>query len=337
MDALSILRRSGLGLLGTALGALMLAAVAHSSESGTSGGAGALTIHDADETLRQWCRADGDGRLWLEIGADARFELVTSIEDAAIVNKGDGAFHPYERAQVEAALAAVDYPVGGLRIDVFILPYPRRAGLESAAGPGVILLSPGVRPLSREQQHAEFVHELGHVVQYAKLPDADTEGWADYRRLRGIEDAARFHEGASHECRPHEIFAEDFRALFGGATANYSGAIENASLTPPAQVAGLREFVLSLDGPALAVRLAATPNPSRGAVTFARAGTSRAPVDVIDVSGRRVATLEPYAVSGGTEWRWDGRVGSAPAPVPTILFARERAAGGGVARITRLP
>jgi hypothetical protein len=337
MDSLAIIRRTGLGLLGTALGALMLAAVAHSNELGASGSASTLVIHDADETLRDWCLTDGDGKLWLQIGGGARFELVTSIDDGAIVNKGDGSFHPFERFEIEAALTAMSYPVSDLRVDVFILPYPRRGGLESAAGLGVILLSPGVRPLSREQQHAEFVHEFGHVVQYARLPDSDIEDWSDYRRLRGIEDPTRFNEAATHESRPHEIFAEDFRALFGGATANYSGAIENATLTPPQQVDGLREFVLSLDGPALQARLSGAPNPSRGAVTFARAGASDSPVDVFDVSGRRLATLAPLAVSGGTEWRWDGRDARGGANAPAIVFARERGAGASPARITLLP
>lgn len=337
METPAILRRTGLGLLGTALGALMLAAVAHSTELGAGATSGALAIHDADETLRDWCRADSEGRLWFEPAGGVRFELVTSVLDAAIANPGDGSFHPFERAEVEAALGELAYPVSGLRVDVFILPYPRRSGLESAAGPGLVLLSPGVRPLTREQQHAEVAHEIGHVVQYAKLPDSDSEGWTAYRRLRGIEDGTRYSGTASHENRPHEIFAEDFRALFGGATANYSGAIENAAITPPHQVDGLREFVLALAGPVLRARLTGAPNPSRGAVTFARSGASLAVVDVVDVSGRRVATLAPRAVAGGTEWRWDGRDARGTARGPAIVFARERIAGATATRITLMP
>ncbi len=337
METPAILRRTGLGLLGTALGALMLAAVAHSGEPASSPAASTLVIHGADETLRDWCRTDGDGRLWFEPAEGARFELVTSVHDAVIANPGDGSFHPFDRVEVEAALAELAYPVTALRVDVFVLPYPRRGGLESAAGPGLVLLSPGVRPLTREQQHAEVAHEIGHVVQYARLPDTDTAGWTSYRRLRGIDDHVRFSERASHENRPHEIFAEDFRALFGGATANYSGAVENASITPPHQVDGLREFMLALAGPALQARLTGAPNPSRGAVTFARSGVSIAPVDVFDVSGRRLATLAPRAIAGGTEWRWDGRDARGAASGPAIVFARERGSAAPAARLTLMP
>ncbi len=337
MEPLAIIRRSGLGLFGTLLGALLLAAVARATELGVGGSAPALVIHDADETLRSWCRTDDTGHLWLTLPGGARFELVTSTADPAIANPGDGRFHPFEAAEVHAALTELDYPVDGMRAHVFVLPYPRRAGLESAAGPGLILLAPGVRPLSREQQHAEFVHELGHVVQYAKLPDGDGADWATYRRLRGIEDATRYSADAPHDQRPHEIFAEDFRALFGGAAANYSGTIENASLTPPQEVPGLRTFVLSLVGASLQAHLAVSPNPSHGVVVFARAGESMAVLDVFDVSGRRLATVPAAAVAGGTEWHWDGRDVRGTRPGPAIVFARERTAAATTVRLTLIP
>ena len=119
----------------------------------------------------------------------------------------------------------MSYPLDGVAADVFILPYPRRAGLTSAAGPGLILLSPGVYALPREQQHAEFVHELGHVVQYARLPDADADVVETATAaLRGITDVGRLLAPTpAHADRPHEIFAEDFRALFGGALATSTG------------------------------------------------------------------------------------------------------------------
>ena len=195
-----------------------------------------LAIHDAAETLRDWCVTDAQGLLWLVLPGGARYELVTSVSDDVITNPGDGSFHPFDALEVRTALATVSYPLDDVVADVFILPYPRRADLGSAAGPGLILLSPGVYPLPSTQQHAEAVHELGHVVQHAHLPDADTDGWSRYRTLRGIEDTSVYYDEAEHADQPHEIFAEDFRALFGGALANTSGTIENAALTPPAEV-----------------------------------------------------------------------------------------------------
>ncbi len=337
MEPLALVRRAGLGLLGTLLASLMLAAVARSTELVASGAPRDLAFHDAGETLRDWCRWDDAGRLWLVLPDSSRFELVTSVNDAAIANPGDGAFHPFELGEVHAALDELSYPVAGLRADVFLLPFPRRAGLESAGGPGLVLLSPGVRPLSREQQHAEFVHELGHVVQQARLPDHATGDWTAYRRMRGIEDPIVFSASAPHAQRPHEIFAEDFRALLGGATANSTGTIENPALTPPQLVPGLREFVLSLAGHALRARLSGAPNPSRGAVTFSRAGTSAAMLDVFDVGGRRLAAVAPMPVAGGTEWRWDGRAARGTAMGPAIVFARERAGAAEPVRVALVP
>jgi hypothetical protein len=296
-----------------------------------------LLVHDADETLRDYCRSEG-GRLYLELPGGSRWELITSTADPAITNPGDGAFHAFERAEVSAALAEVKFPLRQVSAEVFILPYPRRLSLESAAGPGLILLSPGVRPLSRVHQHSEFVHELGHVVQYALMPDADTDGWATYARMRGI-DAAQFNASAPHADRPHEIWAEDFRALFGGASATSNGTIENASLSYPTQVPGLEVFMEDL---AMAIPGAATPRLtastfSWGAVSFSRGGSRACVLDVFDAAGRRLATLAPSVGATGVSWTWDGRDASGRLIRGAVVFARPRDGAGGTARVTRLP
>ncbi|MEK7330057.1 MAG: T9SS type A sorting domain-containing protein [Candidatus Eisenbacteria bacterium] len=317
MEPVAFLRRTALGLLGTALGAALLVVAAHGSELPAASDASGLTLHGPDETLRDYCVAQ-DGRLWLVLPDGARYELVTSTADEAIANAGDGSFHPFEETQVRAALAAVRYPIGSVSADVFLLPYPRRDGLESAAGPRLILLSPGVRPLTPEHQHAEFIHELGHVVQYARMPDADTDAWTHYREIRGITDVSVYNATAPHADRPHEIFAEDFRALFGGSLANYSGTIENPNLAAPATVAGLSDFMRDLAGvagPWVSRALACYPNPSIDVVSFARAGGAAVPLEVYDLAGRRVATLQPVAAG--------------------VFFARARD-GNGALRVTRV-
>src|SRR5262245_40734798 len=158
--------------LGMALACVALllaprAAAANEVHTGAAHVAG-LVIHDATETVRDYCRFE-DGKLWLVLPGGSRWELVTSTADPLIPNPGDGTFHPFDEHELQAALGELSYPVHGLSAEVFILPYPRRASLESAAGPGLILLSPGVRALSPEHQHSEFVHELGHVVQLELL------------------------------------------------------------------------------------------------------------------------------------------------------------------------
>ena len=316
----------------------LLAAPAGANEVATRSvpSSGHIVIHDAAETMRNWCRRDAAGVLQLVLPGGQSFELVTSTSDPAVTNHGDGSFHVFDAGEVAAALAAVRYPLDGVAADVYILPYPRRAGLTSAAGPGLILLSPGVYPVPREQQHAEFDHELGHVVHYARMPDQDAESWDRYRALRGILDFSVYSSSAAHAARPHEIFAEDFRALFGDALANATGSIENPDLAPPAQVAGLADFMLALSGAPLGVVLSVQPNPARGAVSFSQRSSVAAALDLFDLAGRRLATLAPEAGGGWVRWRWDGRDESGRRAGPGVVFARVRGGAAG-ARVTLLP
>jgi len=295
-----------------------------------------IVVHDAAQTLRDYCRTE-NGRLYLELPGGSRWELVTSTTDPIVTNPGDGAFHAFDAAEVAAALEQVRFPLQQVSAEVFILPYPRRLSLESAAGPGLILLSPGVRTLSREHQHSEFVHELGHVVQYALFPDSDRDGWAAYARLRGLDPSLNT-ATAAHANRPHEIWAEDFRALFGGAFANSAGTIENPALAYPTQVAGLEAFMGSVGGTAAVAvgpRLTGAP-VARGAMMFSRAGARAAVLDVFDAAGRRLASLEPLMRSNGVSWAWDGVDRSGRLVRGALVFARARDGVGGTVRVACL-
>lgn len=338
MGLLAALRRMLLGLAGAALGFAVLVAAARANEvvaSSSEAGPRGLVIHDAAETLADHCVTDSTGTTWFQLPGGTRWELITSTADPGIANPGDGAFHPFEAGEIRAALAAVRFPLERVSAEIYVLPYPRRGALESAAGPGLILLAPGVEPLAPERQHAELVHELGHVVQYALMPDAESAAWDSYRRLRGIADAAVFNASAPHADRPHEIFAEDFRATFGDPLANYSGSIENAAIPPPATVPGLAGFLRSLAAPAIV--LAATPNPARGAIAFSRAGAIPQSLDLYDLSGRRIASARPSAVTGGTMWVWSGRDEQGRSAGPGVYFARVRGERGAATRFTFVP
>ena len=157
--------------------------------------------------------------------------------------------------------------------------------------------------------------------------------------MRGI-DAARFNASAVHADRPHEIWAEDFRALFGGASATGNGTIENDTISYPTQVQGLAAFMqgvaaTSASSPA-APRLTAS-SFAWGAVSFSRAGSQACALDVYDASGRRLASLEPSMGSNGVTWSWDGRDASGRQIRGAVVFARPRDGAGGTVRVTRLP
>jgi hypothetical protein len=289
------------------------------------------TVHAPDDLLDQRIVVER-GRTWLLAGPGLRYELVTDIRDPIIANKGDGAFHPMSVGAVVAALEEIRHDDAGLELEVFVLPYPRRAILDSSARRGMILLSPGVRPVSEFATHFTVAHEIGHVYQYAWMPDADTEAWRRYSALRGIEDGSVYSHGGSHENRPHEIFAEDFRYLFGGERANYSGTIENAELQLPGAVAGLESFVRELAGgrgprPARAV-LTGTPNPFNPGTEIRVAfdpepPAGRATLQVIDIRGAVVRALYD-GVPAARELRlaWDGRATDGRPIASGIYFAR---------------
>jgi hypothetical protein len=321
-----------------ALAALVVLAgsPAHAADELTVGEAAVLAIHGPEETLRDFC-VERDGALWLVLPDGTREELVTSIDDPAILNKGDGKFHPFEEAQVQAALAALRAPLAHLHAEVFLLPFPRRSCLTSSAAPGRMMLSPGVRALTPEHQHAEFVHELGHVVHYSRMPETEA-GWASYRELRAITDDAIYNAEAAHANRPHEIFAEDFRALIGGSLANYSGTIENATLAAPGAVSGLNDYMRSVanaSGAIVRLRMACYPNPSRETVSFVVPVGAAEALEVFDLSGRRVAALAPVVAAGATTWRWDGREGNGTPAGAGVYFARTRS-GSATLRMTRV-
>ncbi len=322
---LSLSRRSLIELCGAAVGLACMVSVSRSDEVSARASVSGLVIHDADETLALFCHEES-GVWWFVLPSGARFELVT--DPSQLPNPGDGSFHAFDAATVRQAIASVRFPMDQINAEIFILPYPRRDALQSAAGPDLMLLSPGVTALDVDQQHATVVHELGHLVQYRFMPDSNDELWSRYRDLRGLDDPLRFSAEAPHADRPHEIFAEDFRALYGDPLANYSGTIENQTLAAPQRVVGLEAFISSLEAAPLTARaIAAFPNPARAAVGFRRGGEHAALIDVFDPAGRRVATLAPTPLATGWQWRWDGRdAGGAPV-ARGLYFARERGAG----------
>jgi len=314
-----------------------------------------------EEVLEDHTQRTALGDLLFIDATGARMRFITSVDDPAIANPGDGAFHPVDGADAQAILA--DVPSAfllPLSVDLYLLPYPRAGALSSSSAPGAIYLSPGTTASAvRRSAPALLTHELGHAVQQALLPDSDPDGWARYERLRGIDDASRYNERAPHAQRPHEIFAEDFRVLFGGAEARGDGQVENAAIVPPENVPGLRAFFLSLlpdvsSGVTLAssegASLQVFPNPIRAGATLtirsasssslptsslAADGTLRA--SLYDATGRLVA--EPHIDAGGSGC-WILAVPSedgAGRPLPRGAFWLRLTSGDASARPVSLP
>ncbi len=292
-------------------------------------GAPRINIHDVETVLRERTRENELGHLLFLEANGAEVRLITTTDDPEIVNRGDGSFHPADPSAVFAALDAIaPHLIRELEGDVFLLPFPRSGRLASSAHEGAIYITPGVREYDEGEVHFLVAHELGHVFQREFLPTGDPR-WAEYAEMRGIGDATIYHEHAAHADRPREIFAEDFRALFGGTLARGSGAVENSSLRSPDSVVGLSAWFGSLVDPVAFVdKLRIIPNPAAPGAELSLAGLVLAAgedvrADLIDVQGR-VATRFDTA--------HDGRGGLVLTPDiplrPGAYWVRVSSAGG---------
>ncbi len=291
------------------------------------------SIYSADYVLEHYVQRDGN-QAWLEIPDYGKVELLLPREAGGDLSVER--FYPHSPAHVADAMAAVTHPapIDGLR--VYILPYPRIGLTSSSAVDNKIFLSPGVHPIAEEVTHMVTTHELGHIFHNTFAPDTDTELWTEYREIRGIEDSGIYCADAQHRNRPHEIFAEDFRFLFGGSMANYSLSIENGDLARPDLVLGLGSFLLSLGrehtvGKAPQV-LAATnyPNPfnptTRVNLSAERSQIGEAlSVQVFDARGRLIKTIHRGTLERSEmSFEWNG-TDEAGRSVPSgVYFSRIR-------------
>ena len=290
---------------------------------------------------------DADGRLILQLPGGMVYELVDDILDCEIVNKGDGSFHPVSVDWVVDALAKVD--VSGARmsipVNVYVLPLPRSGFLSSSACGGNIFLSPGVYEVSRSVVACTATHELGHVFQQHFAPERSGENWPTYLKLRGIEDEAVYSAYGPRMNRPVEIFAEDFRYLFGGSEACYSGKIENPDLPDPDVVKGLEEFFVALVAPveivdaappgAAPLSLSNYPNPFNPSTTIRVARNGSAPADGVEVDvsiyridGSLVTNLSHgHFAENEFSMPWDGRDARGNAVASGVYLYAVRSAG----------
>ncbi len=216
----------------------------------TLGNGSTVTVYPPEGILSEMTRRDESGNLVFYPEGGGSYYLIEDTTSPLIVNKGSGEFLPMSEELVMQALREMDIDgrTVDMHTDVYILPMPRLNYMRSTSTNGRIFLSPGVWQISPASVASIVTHEFGHCFQKTYMPYWDTEGWEEYLYIRDILDNPVFSEAAIHMNRPSEVFAEDFRVLFGGTLAACSSPIENPNLVAPAEVAGLRDFMLSLAG-----------------------------------------------------------------------------------------
>lgn len=176
---------------------------------------------------------------------------------------------------------------------------------------------------------AVLFHEYGHAwsTYNADIVQQD-DTLAAYLDARGITGDPRLYSSKAWD--PHEMIAEDYRQLFGSATAAaYPQA--NTDVPPAAQVAGLKDFLQTTftqppasgtsstpppppPPPAVVISsLAVTPQPvtKSGTVSFDLSQHATVTVAILDSSGSVVRSLLTGAsASGPVSVRWDRRDGA---------------------------
>jgi len=287
------------------------------------------TIYPPEYILDHMTVRHGDAMLF--VVDDVQYEFITDVADPIIANKGDGQFHPMQIDEIVAALRDIRLANATLPVQLFVLPYPRREVLDSSARGELVMLTPGVRDISASTVHFTVTHEMGHIYQYRWMPDESVEIWDDYNALRGIGDAMVYNASAIHKNRPHEVFAEDFRFLFGGSLSTSSGTIENPDLPLPTRVANLEEFFLALPEArraSAAPRVVPVPNPANPntEIRVQFDGNPRrrnVQLRVFDASGRQVRRLYQGVLQDAQlRVRWDGRGDSGLPASSGVYFMR---------------
>lgn len=150
-------------------------------------------------------------------------------------------------AEYMAALREVQFPLEAVgEYKIHFLTYKLKNNFSTLAlsfEDGSVVVFGTYAALSQEKLHRLAVHELGHEVDFSLM---NNEKWTEYKKLRGISNEKVYNNYTEvYENRPQEIFAEDFRLLFGGDASVIAEHL-NSELKSPDQIPELKEFFLSL-------------------------------------------------------------------------------------------
>lgn len=289
---------------------------------------GSITVYGPDEVLCYVSERGGEASLAFP-GAP-RWVLEGEPDD----------YFPMSTEEVVSALEAIEFPVEVMTVHVVILPVPRRSLPKSSAEGNIVFLCPGRVQYQPEHIHYTVTHEIGHIVQHVLMPDSRHDLWDEYIRLRGLEEHSAL-DPTCHASSLHEIFAEDFRVLFGGERARCGGEVENHYIGSPSDIEGLAAFILSLphegrraSGPA------AYPNPFEINMVLSTVSLEDAEgiqqVDIYDVEGRIVRSIRTQD-GRSVEVVWDGMTsGGTPAAPGLYLIKATTARKVYVSKVTKI-
>jgi len=148
--------------------------------------------------------------------------------ETAYSYKNDNMF-PINKELVEQVLKDIIIDLSKLDVPIFLIPdqlmgfdikhnnYIGEDYQGRAYNSHIILGSRKIKP-TKENIGCLVIHEIGHVLMYKALNctwDTSDKVLREYKKIRGIPDKWKNVKNPNWYTRPAEIFAEDFRYLFG--------------------------------------------------------------------------------------------------------------------------
>ncbi len=203
--------------------------------------AGNIQYYSPSQSFGEIIRQEGDKLYLSKEWYGSRFEINPVNVKSGLPMK------PPEREEYQKALEETVFPLEKLgTYKVYFLNYRLNqypAALALSLRDDSVVVFGSYYPIGAAKVHYLAVHELGHQVDFKLM---DQASWQRYLELRGLSDIQKYNNSSPvYENRPQEIFAEDFRLLFGGETARKTPHL-NRELPDPGKVTGLKEFFWQL-------------------------------------------------------------------------------------------
>lgn len=153
------------------------------------------------------------------------------------VNKASGNY--INEKDVSVALNELRFDFSD-KVTIHIIDYTKSTGdsLGMAFPDNNIILFDFIPDATSKSVQTVVVHELGHLLYFSLSKESKLE----YKKIRGIPEEWSDYSPTPYMNRPTELFAEDFRKLFGGKDASFYDHF-NQTLENPRKVRGLRRFM----------------------------------------------------------------------------------------------
>lgn len=204
-----------------------------------------IKIHDVTASKEQIIVEENDKLLLKQDWYGLRFEINSS--NTCYTKYGIKRIKPVDIKEYERALRQVDFDLSLIGeynvyfLDCILEDYSKTMALSFKDDSVVVFGT--CKKMSKQEIHKIAVHELGHEIDFKLMNE---EKWQEYKRIRGIENTEiYFNSSKIYSNRPQEIFAEDFRLIFGGELARRLPHL-NSSLGDPNSNPELIKFFKNL-------------------------------------------------------------------------------------------